>query len=543
MNAEYKSLSDFKKLLIVFVISFFLLIPLYRYHRIYSDEGELIVGAMRVVNGQVIYRDFFKFLPPGSYYLMGALFYIFGMNINTTVITAIVTFSLIAVVLFWHIRYLTESLFFSIFALAFFISIGTFWFMASHHWFSTLSGMLALLFFVKFLDNPDQKIFLFLSGVAIGLTTNFTHNKGIILYFMFTGLILLKLLFQQSTGRALSFLKSTGILTFGSIIPIIPFMIYLLVKGAMKECIYDLFAWVIRGYYSFNKYPYYFFSEINLMKSIFAKYDFFSALFQIRSFLIVGITPIIGIIVTLFIAINDFTKQKRNPFIELSYSLCGASFLISVWQRADFAHILFTMPLNFSLFLFVIWRIINYLSNRGLNKLKTIIFALLIFFVIDLVILYILSVKRIYSKNTLPIKTPAGILWTTSGAIEAHRNQELYDFFTHLQLKNGELFVYSSIPDIYFYLKQMPPTPYDQIIPGYNTEEQLLEVVSILQEKKPKYIIKDFFIEDIIKDRNKAGYPMADLDAFINDPISTYIRDNYKALPAETKFRIFVRKQ
>lgn len=44
------------------------------------DEGIILQGAQRILHGQVLYRDFFTFLTPGSYYLHALLFKIFGSS-------------------------------------------------------------------------------------------------------------------------------------------------------------------------------------------------------------------------------------------------------------------------------------------------------------------------------------------------------------------------------------------------------------------------------------------------------------------------------
>ena len=42
------------------------------------DEGSTAAQALRILNGDLIYRDFFTVVTPGSYYTVAALFQIFG---------------------------------------------------------------------------------------------------------------------------------------------------------------------------------------------------------------------------------------------------------------------------------------------------------------------------------------------------------------------------------------------------------------------------------------------------------------------------------
>ena len=42
------------------------------------DEGIILVGSLRVMNGEVPYRDFWSMYPPGNFYVNAGLFSMFG---------------------------------------------------------------------------------------------------------------------------------------------------------------------------------------------------------------------------------------------------------------------------------------------------------------------------------------------------------------------------------------------------------------------------------------------------------------------------------
>src|SRR6266705_3279479 len=52
----------------------------YNYTDLNGDEGIILQGAQRIADGQVLYRDFFSFYTPGSYYSIALLFKIFGSS-------------------------------------------------------------------------------------------------------------------------------------------------------------------------------------------------------------------------------------------------------------------------------------------------------------------------------------------------------------------------------------------------------------------------------------------------------------------------------
>ena len=45
------------------------------------DEGSTAAQALRIVNGELIYRDFFTVVTPGSYYTVAWLFQLFGAGL------------------------------------------------------------------------------------------------------------------------------------------------------------------------------------------------------------------------------------------------------------------------------------------------------------------------------------------------------------------------------------------------------------------------------------------------------------------------------
>ena len=55
------------------------------------DEGSTVAQALRVLNGELIYRDFFTVVTPGSYYTVAWLFQLFGTSLMVMRWTALVT--------------------------------------------------------------------------------------------------------------------------------------------------------------------------------------------------------------------------------------------------------------------------------------------------------------------------------------------------------------------------------------------------------------------------------------------------------------------
>ena len=72
------SRTDLVLALVTLLLSFLYLCLFRRYTFLDLDEGIILQGAQRILDGQVLYRDFFAFVTPGSYYLLAIEFWLFG---------------------------------------------------------------------------------------------------------------------------------------------------------------------------------------------------------------------------------------------------------------------------------------------------------------------------------------------------------------------------------------------------------------------------------------------------------------------------------
>jgi hypothetical protein len=137
------------------------------------DEGLLAYGSVRVMDGQLPYRDFWSLYPPGHFYALALLFKLFGPSIiveraSDVVVSACLAFSLFsvakrlsngavaflawAVVLLWlaHMRLFGSPIFAA-----------------------TLFLVLALRLLIRFLDHRKG---LWIAGFLLGVAALFRHD-------------------------------------------------------------------------------------------------------------------------------------------------------------------------------------------------------------------------------------------------------------------------------------------------------------------------------------------------------------------------------
>src|ERR1019366_6843597 len=163
--------------LAIFLLSFLYFCILRRYSWIDPDEGIILQGAQRILDGQVLYRDFFSFFTPGSYYLLALVFRIFGDSflVARTALAVIgAGFSPITYLLSRRVCSRQASLLVTGLMTVTAVPLR---FVVLHNWDSTLLACLGLYCAVRWLESPKSK-WAFATGSFVSLTGLFEQSKG-----------------------------------------------------------------------------------------------------------------------------------------------------------------------------------------------------------------------------------------------------------------------------------------------------------------------------------------------------------------------------
>ena len=139
----------------IFVLSLLYLLPFRRFTSMEPDEGIILQGAERILRGEVLYRDFFSYFTPGSYYLLALLFKIFG-NSLLVARTALAVYGALYSVLTYLIARRVCSRWAAL-ACAYMVTITCLpWrFLALHNWDSTLWVCATVYCAARYIEAPD----------------------------------------------------------------------------------------------------------------------------------------------------------------------------------------------------------------------------------------------------------------------------------------------------------------------------------------------------------------------------------------------------
>ena len=161
----------------MFVVSFLYLYLFRRATWIDLDEGIILQGAQRILDGQVLYRDFFSFFTPGSYYFLALVFRIFGDSylVAHTVLAVVgAAYSPITYLLSRRVCGRQASLLVTALMA---ITALPLRFVVLHNWDSTLLTCLALYSGVRLLETSGTK-WAFAAASFASLTVLFEQSKG-----------------------------------------------------------------------------------------------------------------------------------------------------------------------------------------------------------------------------------------------------------------------------------------------------------------------------------------------------------------------------
>jgi hypothetical protein len=161
-----------------FLANLFILVISWQTVGVQADESVYIFGALRLLNGEQIYRDFWVFNPPGIYLWIAAITAFFGKSLLAIRLVLFFTSSLASAILYLLFRKLAGRWFALVPAVLFAMVGVNLWPVSGHQWYSTLLILFSVFFVASFLEDHSRRSFLFVGGVLAGTVFLFQQPKG-----------------------------------------------------------------------------------------------------------------------------------------------------------------------------------------------------------------------------------------------------------------------------------------------------------------------------------------------------------------------------
>jgi hypothetical protein len=216
--------------LVIFAVTFGYFLSYSRYGLAY-DEGYLLDGVEKIMEGQVIYRDFHHTYAPGRFYLVAAAFGVFGKNILVERVLFALLQALKCGLAFLIVRSVVKNGFAYLAPVLIMIAPGP-W----HKVFFSSLGFLAAYVVMRSIHRSLS--YLVLCGVVVGLCALFRQDvAGVAVIGGVAGMLLREL--ERREGFSV-LIRRLACLLAGIVIVIVPVVLYFHAQGALGPMVHKI---------------------------------------------------------------------------------------------------------------------------------------------------------------------------------------------------------------------------------------------------------------------------------------------------------------
>lgn len=492
---------------LLFVGSCLYLLAFFNVVNMEPDEGIVLTGAQRIVEGQLPYRDFFSFYTPGSFYLTALLFKIFGDSMLVAR-GALVFFSAsFAVITYVLARRICSQAIALLTAILVAMTCVPSRFLVLHNWDSMFWTCLAVYSAVRWLESSAGR-WAFAAGTFASFTFLSEQSKGAGLYLGFAIAVLIFAISGERVSRLRAFMV-------GALWPVVLTFAYFGTKHAMGAML-GAWAWPLRHYSAANRVP---FGHQNWSAE--ARESLFhtgSLGMRAVKFLAVSpgfVVPVLPLIAAgLLVYWTIQLRRGRSPEAAHHVLICSviSGLLVSVVAvRADVIHFMYLAPL---FYLVMAWILDSEVLSGSLLK------AIRPYVRIYVVVAFgLLGIALFSSALGARVRFE-----TRHGPIRSRQQDSVLEYAKNHTVAGEEILVYPYLPLYYYLTATRSASRYDFFQPGMNTPDQAQEIVHSLQSRGVRAVL----FESSFAEKIPNAWPGTPLSAVVRDPVTDYIVRNYK---------------
>lgn len=459
---------------------------------------------MRILNGQVLYRDIFEMITPGFMYSMALLFRLFGADFATARIAQALLHGIAGVMLFYACRKLgvRRALAWPA-ALAYLVVSQPAWPMVSQHWLATLWCIVLLYVCIDL--RRDRPAAALAPGIVLGLLIAVQQPRGVIMaagvFLWFIADDLLQRRFRSVPVPA-PLPARLAWLVGGAVLLVVPVLVVAVALAGFQPVWRALVIFPLFDYRGSTHCPW---GDVNVMSAFQASFTFPNLLRHVTWVLPLASARLLWSVLWR----SDAVQASR---LALLLMLCLFS-VLSINYFPDFIHIAFIAPIFYATIAesaewavaggsraaartsptaAAVWRGAGWLATAAL---------------------LIAGAYRLHQTSDRLATTFPAIRSTAFGEIALDPTQAaLYDKVNVLmqEVPSRELYSYPIISHLYLMTGSHNPTPYGFLLPGYSGPDLIQHTVDILAAKQLPYIVALYLGP--------------------NDPIAQYIGSHYEPL-------------
>ncbi|MBI1847616.1 MAG: hypothetical protein HY294_02450 [Candidatus Rokubacteria bacterium] len=415
-------------------------LPFFRYVQWLGDEGVVLHGAERVVHGQALYRDFFEFLPPGSFLIVAAWMKLVGVGFASVRALAIGVTAATAALLYAGARLSSGNRpLAALLAVTWAVVSQGAWTVISHHWFTTVAASASAAGLLVALGHAGGGAGAFAAGLFAGTAALVVPTRGGLLCVAVVAVLLAG---PRPRARLASALG--GMAVFPAAM-----LLHLAATGALAVGLYDFVVFPARRYAGIQGVP-------------------FGSFAGLHNALAAAFFPLTFVLAGAFVALEGVAAWRAPRFrASLALALAG---LLGTFPRPDLAHINFTVPLACPLFALVTTGLLRRLGRPARVAVGSLAIALCC-----------VAIGYALTKKVLPMLAgPLREVPTARGVIVAPQGLWTDAVAALVAQVDGTppgaaFFFYPYSPMLPYLTGRRHVAAIDVMLPGYTTAEQYRE--------------------------------------------------------------------
>jgi hypothetical protein len=469
-----------------------------------ADEGVILHGAQRIVDGDVIYRDFFEFITPGSFYFFAALFAVVGPSLRAARYTMAVVHLVSATLLYRLTRRGAGPAEATLVVFLFATVCVPVWRIASPHWLSTclcLSVASALL-----AERWSDRTRAIVAGLLAGVVFCVQQQRGTLIVTWVAATITLQAWLVPHGERWRWWVRQAGRATAAWLVVVTATLGNAAWGAGPGQLFYCLVTFV------FDNYRRTFVGTVHWAASFFGV----ARLAPTWPWLIKWL-PWVLVVEAALLAWRLRTRRGPEETTRAAILLLGAAMAAAILYFPDFVHVSFIAP-----FLLVIaarivhelWCEQPFARWRVSRGLAAVAFVVALAAIVD------------KGRSNLEINRDAvpERIDSEMGPLDVSPEQRKVIRALRDAVLNGGDTIFSYPFDAWLYLATgaKNPTKYALMLRGYNSEAQYTDAIQALEANRTPYVVFSLMVKP-------------------DDPVWKYVEARYDEIARPGFYRLYKR--
>ena len=436
-----------------------------------ADESFILYGAKRVLQGQALYRDFFEFLTPGSFYLYALAYWVGGTSITSARVTTALLNALSAACTYFlalHVASMAEAV---IAGLLVVVICWPVWNMASHHWIATAFTLstATILLADRWKDSTRGRPAA--AGACAGLLicTHQTRGFWLLLWLVVTvpGLVLAR----GDSARWQRCLRELTWTAIGGAVVCLPVLGYAVWRASLREMLFATHTWVVTQYREHAAGAIRWGDNSSFFSASGVPYTYVWLLDAIPKILAVESVAVLWAL---------WRYGLRSEIVRAALLLLAFSSVGGIMYYPDLVHVAFIAPFSLVVLAGLAYR--ARMAFLSFQRRWAVIGVRLAWAALLLVVLTKgwHNAQMSWGKDLVLFETAFG----TIACPDIHL-QTIRDLRAQLESDGAsppKLFSYPTDAWIYLTLPADNPTPFSLLRPGYNTPEQFQIAIDKIEQ-------------------------------------------------------------